>query len=162
MSKQSQIWYHFFSLLFPRDSENLKSLDIWLWEVGAKRFLKGMNNWKKICKTFFHRSNFSPFMSKSFQLWDPFFPLLFLKDSENLKSLDIGLWEVGAKRRTDRQTNRRTYGHVDYHVWKESVWRADSSKINLENTFTNDSQHSWACRAGKQRMSKTYWHKDII
>ena len=42
--------------------------------------------------------NFTPFISKSFQIWDHFFPLLFLKDSENLRILDDGLWEVEAKR----------------------------------------------------------------
>ena len=32
-----------FPLLFPMDSEYLKSLDIGLWEVGAKRRLNGVN-----------------------------------------------------------------------------------------------------------------------
>ena len=32
---------HFFPLLFPKDSESLKILDIRLWEVGAKRPLNG-------------------------------------------------------------------------------------------------------------------------
>ena len=45
------------------------------------------------------RGNFTPFISKSFKIWDHFFPLLFQKDSKNLKSLYIGLREVGAKRR---------------------------------------------------------------
>ena len=40
------------------------------------------------------RGNFTPFVSKSFQI----FPLLFPKGYENPKSLDIGLWKVGAKR----------------------------------------------------------------
>ena len=47
-------------------------------------------------------------MSKSFQIWDQFFPLLSPKDSENLKSLDIGLWEVGAKRQLNRVWNTNT------------------------------------------------------
>ena len=38
-------------------------------------------------------------MSKSIQIWDHFSPLVFPKDSENLKSLDIGLWEVRETRR---------------------------------------------------------------
>ena len=41
---------------------------------------------------------FYTFLSKSFQIRDHFFPLLFPRDSENLKTLDIGLREVGAKR----------------------------------------------------------------
>ena len=46
----------------------------------------------------FLQCNFTPFMRKIFQIRDHFFPLLFSKDSKNQKSLDIGLWEVGAKR----------------------------------------------------------------
>ena len=51
------------------------------------------------------------------------------KDSEYLNSLDIGLWEVGAKRpvngvkkcvgQTDRQTDTPTHGHPD--LWKASA-----------------------------------------
>ena len=41
--------------------------------------------------------NFTPFISKSCQMWEHFFQLLFPKDSESLKILDIQLWEVGAK-----------------------------------------------------------------
>ena len=93
MTKRFQIWDHFFPLLFPKDSENLKSFDIELWEVGAKRRLNRINKWegKKSFKSFFWRGDFTPFMSKSFQLWDRLFPLLFPKDSENLNSLHIGL-----------------------------------------------------------------------
>ena len=43
------------------------------------------------------RVNLTTFISKSFQIWDHFLPLFFPKDSKNLKSLDIGLWKVGAK-----------------------------------------------------------------
>ena len=58
-----------------------------------------MNKWKKkSLKIFFHCGHFTPLMSKSFQILDPFVPLLFPKHSENLKSLDIGLWELGTKR----------------------------------------------------------------
>ena len=49
-------------------------------------------------KNFFCRGNFTPLLSKKVQIWDNFFPLLFFKDSKYIKSLDIGLWEVGAKR----------------------------------------------------------------
>ena len=40
-NKNVQIWEHFFPILFPKDSESLKILDIWLREVGAKRRLSG-------------------------------------------------------------------------------------------------------------------------
>ena len=49
-------------------------------------------------KNFFLRGNFRPLPSKTVQIWDHFFPLLFPKDSESLKILDIRLREVGAKR----------------------------------------------------------------
>ena len=54
------------------------------------------------------RGDFTPFMSKSFQIWDHFFPLLFPEDSENLKSLGIGLREVGAKRPLNRVRKTNT------------------------------------------------------
>ena len=47
------------------------------------------NKYKLAKKNFVLRSDFTPFMSKSFQIWDHFFALLLLKDSEYLKSLDI-------------------------------------------------------------------------
>ena len=71
-NKNVQMLDHFFPLLFPKDSESLKILDIQLWEVGEKRPLNGTSKVKKVRKkTFF---------------------------CESLKILDIRLWEVGAKR----------------------------------------------------------------
>ena len=58
---------------------------------------------KFVKNIFFCLANFTHFMSKSIQILDHFFPLVFPQDSfisfspRNLKSLDIGLWEVGAK-----------------------------------------------------------------
>ena len=43
------------------------------------------------------RGDFTLFMSKSFQISDHFFPLLFPKDSESLQILDLWLCEVGQK-----------------------------------------------------------------
>ena len=40
---------------------------------------------------FFLCGDFTPFIRKSCQIWDHFFPLLFPKNSENLKSFDIWL-----------------------------------------------------------------------
>ena len=71
---------------------------------------------------------------------DHFFLLLFSKDSESLKILDIRLREVGAKRplkgtskvnrhtntRTDGQTDGQTDGHLD--LKKASAQRADALK----------------------------------
>ena len=47
-------------------------------------------------------------MSKSFQIWDRFFPLLFPKDSKKLTSLDIGLLEVVVKRPLNGVRNNNT------------------------------------------------------
>ena len=111
---------HFFPLLFAKDSEYLKFFDIALRKVGAKRPLNGVNKWQKFLKNFFRRGNFTPFFNKKVQIWDLFFPLLFPKDSKYLKTLDIGLWVVGAKRplntvnkvwRTDKHTKEKQIGN---------------------------------------------------
>ena len=57
-------------------------------------------------------------------MWDHFFLLLFPKDSESLKMLDIRLREVGAKRRLNgtsksEQTHRLTHRHT--HIWKNRL-----------------------------------------
>ena len=46
---------------------------------------------------------------------DHFFPLLFAKDSESLKILEIGLGEMGAKRPLNgtSKVNRQTDGQTD-------------------------------------------------
>ena len=43
------------------------------------------------------RGDFTLFMRQRFTIGDHFFPILFHKDSKYLKSLDIGLHEVGTK-----------------------------------------------------------------
>ena len=64
---------------------------------------------------------------------DHFFPLLFPKDSQSLKILDIQLWEVGAKRplngtsKVNTHTDGQTNGHFD--LYKASAQRADALKI---------------------------------
>ena len=60
--------------------------------------------------------DFTPFISKSFQIWDHVFQLLFPKDSKSLTILDIPLLEVGAKRclngtSKSEQTDRQTDNH---------------------------------------------------
>ena len=77
---------------------------------------------KSAKKTFFLRGNLRPFPNKNVQMWDHFFPLLFAKDSESLKILDIRLREVGAKRplngtsKVNRQTDRQTDTQRDKHM----------------------------------------------
>ena len=100
MSNIFQIWDHFFPLLLPKDSGNLKSLDFRLLEMGAKRPLNRVRNIllsmpKFAPKLPFLRGDFTPCINKSFQIWDHFFPLLVPKDYESLKMLDIrrtALW----------------------------------------------------------------------
>ena len=67
MSKSIRIWDRFFALVFPKDSENLKCLDIGLREVGSKRRLNGVNKGKKSVKNLFHRGDFRPFWAKMFK-----------------------------------------------------------------------------------------------
>ena len=68
--------------------------------IGGKKTFKQSEQIKKKIeeKKLFLHGNFTPFMSKSCKIWDHFLPLLFPKDSEDLKSLENGLWEVGEKR----------------------------------------------------------------
>ena len=72
------------------------------------------------------------------------FPLLFPKDSESLKNLDIQLWEVGSKRRlngttkvnrqTDKQINRQTDTRTDISTYRKHrprgpmLWKLETTK----------------------------------
>ena len=58
----------------------------------------GWTKAKSVKKNFFLRGDFRPLPNKNIQMLDHFLPLLFLKNSESLKILDIRLREVGAKR----------------------------------------------------------------
>ena len=62
---------------------------------------------KKVKKNFFLRGDCRQFSNKNVHIWDHFFPLLFPKDSEPLKILDIRLREVGARRPLKKTENRR-------------------------------------------------------
>ena len=72
---------------------------------------------------FFLRGDLRPLPNKNVQMLNHFFPLLFPKDSESLKILDIRLQKVGAKRplngtskvnrHTNIQTDRRTFRLIE-------------------------------------------------
>ena len=62
--KSETTWFHYFSL---KDSKNLNSLDIGLWEMGAKRRLNGVNKWKNPLKTFFAAAILHPLWKKVFK-----------------------------------------------------------------------------------------------
>ena len=122
-NKNVQMFDHFFPLLFPKDSESLKILDIRLQEMGAKRPLKKTKNRrrpKKVKKNnFFSRGDFRQFSNKNVHIWDHFFPLLFPKDSESLKILDIRLREVGEKRPLKRPKTEE-----DRKKWRKKLFFA--------------------------------------
>ena len=96
--------------------------------------------------------NFRPFLSNNVQIWDHFLPFLFPKNFESLKSLDIWLWEVGAKRRlkysskvnrqTDKQTHRWTFWPIEsigpegrcFEKLKNSKWDKTQIVTKLKNS----------------------------
>ena len=55
LNKNVQMLYHFFPLLFPKDSKSLKILDIRLRLVGAKRRLNGTSKVNTHTDTQTHR-----------------------------------------------------------------------------------------------------------
>ena len=59
---------------------------------------------------------------------DHFFPLLFPKDSESLKILDIRLRKVGAKRPLNgtSKVNRQTHRRSDKHTDRWTFWLIES------------------------------------
>ena len=86
-------------ITFLQGFQKYKKFGHWSSGSGGKKMLNRVKkNNKNVKDFFFCRGDFTSFMSKSYQIWDPSFLLLFPKDSENLKSLDIGLRKVGAKR----------------------------------------------------------------
>ena len=129
-NKIVHIWDHFFPLLFPKDSKSLKILDIRLWEVGAKRPENSTSKVKKVRrKRLCLRADFRQLLNTNVHIWDHLFPLLFPKESESLKILDIRLWEVGAtrllngtskvNRHTDRRTDTRTDRQTDISTYRK-------------------------------------------
>ena len=75
-------------------------------------------------KHFYLRGDFWQFSNKNVQMLDHFFQLLFPKDSESLKILDIPLCEVGAKRRlngtskVNTHTDKQTDGQTDRRIFR--------------------------------------------
>ena len=69
----------------------------------------------------------APFMRKSFWSLDHYFQLIFPKESQNPNSLDIGIWEVGAKRllngvgKCDGQTHTQTFWFFENWV-HQNLW----------------------------------------
>ena len=120
LSNNVHIWDHFF--LFPQEFRISKFFGHLTFGSGGKRLLSITSKVNKFLKTpyFFCccRGNLRQFLSKKFKIWDHSFSLLFPKNSESLKSVDIRLWDVGANRRLNgtSKINRRT--HLLYKVQK--------------------------------------------
>ena len=112
----------------------------------VKWYLKSEKVRKK--KLFFAR-RFKTIFKQKFQMFDHFFPLLFPKDSESLKILDIRLREVGAKRplngtsKVNGQTNRQTDRQTDRHTDRRTFWLIES--IGPEGRCFENS--IWKCSA---------------
>ena len=89
----------FFPLLFPKDSENLKSLDIGPWEVGTKRRLTRAKKLKKIRNFVFAAAILHPLWAKVFKAETTSFHYF----SQGFrKSKKFGHWTLGAKRRSEK------------------------------------------------------------
>ena len=116
--------FNYFSSKIPKIYK--KKLGHWTLGNGGKKMFKQSEQMKKSVKKNFCCGDFTPFMGNSCQIWDHFFQLLFPKDSENLNTLDIWLWEVGAKktvkgvRNSDRQTNKQTNMHTDILTYRKN------------------------------------------
>ena len=90
-------------IIFPQGFQKSKSLDIGLWEAGGKDIKTEWTNEKNLKKKiFFFCGDFTPFMSKSFQIWDHLFQLTFPKDSKNLKKFGHCTSERGGKKTVNR------------------------------------------------------------
>ena len=99
---------------------------------------------------FFLRGDFRPLPNKNVQIWDHFFPLLFPKDSESLKLLDIRLREVGAKRplngtsrseQTNRQTDHRQTDGRTFRLIESIGPEGRCFENKLQDSTFNGDQH---------------------
>ena len=90
-------------------------------------------------------------------MWDHFFPLLFPKDSESLKILDIRLREVGAKRPLNgtSKVNTQTPLHVRLLVANCADERGQTDRQkNIQTDRQTDRQRDI------QTDRQTDWHTD--
>ena len=101
------------------------------------------------------------FSNKNVHIWDLFFPLLFPKDSESVKILDIRLREVGAKWPLKKTENRRRSKKSEKSGEKKlffvtrfsTIFKQKCSNVRplLSSTFPQGF-----------RISKNYGHKTVI
>ena len=109
--------------------------------------------------------NFTLFMNKRFQIWDHFFPLLFLQNFENPKSSDIGLLWVGAKIPLNR-VNKWKKKHKFFFAAAILHPLLAKKKLNLRTlcaiTFPQGFQKSkffwlWTSGRGGKKGSEKVW-----
>ena len=135
----------FLYITFPQLFQKSNKFGNWTFGSGAKRPLNRVknSNTKKSCsvrqnspknKLCFAR-NFTPFVSKSFQIWDHFFLLLFPKESlkKNWHPI-LGSWGKKTFKRylkkwTDKQTDRRTFRLI-FFITSEIEFEGDLLRIN--------------------------------
>ena len=98
MSQSFQIWDHFFSLLFPQGLQKSEKFWHWTSKSGGKKTFKRSKQTEKKCKNLFTPWRFNTLYEQKFSNLRPLLSILSPKDFEYLKSLDIGLREVGEKR----------------------------------------------------------------
>ena len=84
-------------------------------------------------KNFFFRSDFRPLPNKNVQMLDLFFPLLFPKEPESLRILDIRFREVGAKRPLKKTKNRRRSKKSEKVEKKNFFLRGDFKQFSNKN-----------------------------
>ena len=143
---------HFFALLFPKDSESLKILDIRLRQKGAKRPLNGTSK-VKIVRKKKRKKNARRFQTIFKEKCSYLRPLLAINFSQGFRiSKNIGhpisgsggkktvkryLKSEQTHRQTDRQTDRRTDGQKDRQIDLQKVLaqRADALKMLLTIFF---------------------------
>ena len=138
VSKNIQIWDPFYPLLFPKSSESLKILDIWFWEVGAKRRLNGtlkVNKWKKICKKLFTQRKIWTIFEQQFSNLRPLLSTTFPQ----------GFWlrEVGEKRRLNRTSKSE---HTTTQTHRRRFWLIESIGPEgrcFENEVSECKSHDW-------------------
>ena len=97
-------------------------------------------------------------------MWHHFFPLLFPKDSESLKILDIRLREVGEKRplngtsrsehtQTDRWTDKSTYRK--HLPWGPMLWKSrirETKHLSTDADSSTDTTIGWTKKTQKPKI----------
>ena len=125
----------------PFDQRSLIHREAWF----PPRFVRQNQQKKKL----FLRGDFRPLPNKNVYMWDHFFPLLFPKDSESLKILDIRLCEVGAKRPLNG-TSRSEHTHTQTHTQTDkSTYRKHRPKgpILWKSSQTDVFKEMWVPKA---------------